>query len=221
MQAQQTLQAKLNTGYSKIPCDGCKGHHIKCDKNLDGCKNCSRRGINCTYLITRKRRGPKTKTESMIKLIESLSTSNQSTEVVETDISASNNENDSTTPDDNVLVKCSELQYSATSSPIQAAPLLPNDYTMLQVAPIDYPTVCQSACSLPMYDTNCYSLALPLQTNIVSFDPSFAIPTCDYYNWYPELPHFQPIESLDQTCIYNLQNSSPKNFSRDQNSNNY
>jgi hypothetical protein len=60
---------------SKIPCDGCKLHHIKCDRVIEGCSNCKRREINCTYLIERRRRGPKTKVESMMKYVESMNSS--------------------------------------------------------------------------------------------------------------------------------------------------
>ncbi|KXN73289.1 hypothetical protein CONCODRAFT_3767 [Conidiobolus coronatus NRRL 28638] len=223
MQTQQTSQTKLNTGYSKIPCDGCKGHHIKCDKSLDGCKNCSRRGISCTYLITRKRRGPKTKTESMIKLIESLNISNQSTEVVESTATTSFTQNASTILVDNEIERNLELQSSTASSPMLAAPALSNDFTMLQVTPINLPVVYQDVYSLPAYDINCYSLPLPHQTDVISFDPSSAIPvSCNYLNWCPQLSHFQPIESLDQTYNYlNTQNSSPTSLPQDQNTKHY
>jgi hypothetical protein len=218
MQAQQTPQAKLNTGYSKIPCDGCKGHHIKCDKNLDGCKNCSRRGINCTYLITRKRRGPKTKTESMIKLIESLSISNQNTKLVESTTTPSTTQNNSTILVGNEIEQNLELQSSAVSSPMQTTPILSNDFTMPQTTMIDFPLLYQDIYSLPMYDTSCYNLPLPLSTDAISFYPNFTIPaSCDYLNWYPQLPHFQPIESLDQAYYFNPQNLNPTNFSQDQN----
>ncbi|KXN64651.1 hypothetical protein CONCODRAFT_14160 [Conidiobolus coronatus NRRL 28638] len=219
MQTQQTSQTKLNTGYSKIPCDGCKGHHIKCDKSLDGCKNCSRRGISCTYLITRKRRGPKTKTESMIKLIESLNISNQSTEVVESTATASVTQNTSTILVDNEIEQNLELQSSAVSSPMQATPVFSNDFTMPQAMMADFSLVYQDICSLPMYDPGYYNLPLPLPTDAISFDPSFTIPTpCDYFNWYPQLPQFQPIESLDQAySYYNPQNLSPSCFLQDQN----
>ncbi|KXN73288.1 hypothetical protein CONCODRAFT_3766 [Conidiobolus coronatus NRRL 28638] len=68
-----TLQ--LENGQQK-PCDGYKAHHIKCDKNVNGCKNCSKRGIPCTYLIERKRRGPKTKVDHFMRYYESLYNNN-------------------------------------------------------------------------------------------------------------------------------------------------
>ncbi|KXN73287.1 hypothetical protein CONCODRAFT_83604 [Conidiobolus coronatus NRRL 28638] len=74
---------------SKIPCDGCKLHHIKCDRVVEGCSNCKRREIDCTYLIERRRRGPKTKVESMMKYVESMNSSANSNANSETEDSSS------------------------------------------------------------------------------------------------------------------------------------
>ncbi|KXN73295.1 hypothetical protein CONCODRAFT_3774 [Conidiobolus coronatus NRRL 28638] len=64
-----------NCSLSDTPCDGCKLHHRKCSRDLTQCSNCEKRGVRCTYLTAPKRRGPKTKVDSMLEYCESISSS--------------------------------------------------------------------------------------------------------------------------------------------------
>ncbi|KXN66039.1 hypothetical protein CONCODRAFT_44117, partial [Conidiobolus coronatus NRRL 28638] len=40
------------------PCDRCKKHRVKCDRNPLQCNHCKKRGIPCTYVSVPKKRGP-------------------------------------------------------------------------------------------------------------------------------------------------------------------
>lgn len=196
---QQGSQVKLKAGYSKTPCDGCKGHHIKCDKNLDGCKNCSRRDIPCTYLITRKRRGPKTKVESMMKLLESLNTANQSSSSTSVSSTTTTNQTSFTLSVDTKTTQSSpDPQSSDLSSPMQATPTLSDDFSLNQAIPHDFSVSYQDIYSLPVLDTNIYNLP-PLPSDLTSFEPPLTIPiTYDPLQsscWYSEL--YQTEQELD------------------------
>ncbi|KXN73286.1 hypothetical protein CONCODRAFT_77426 [Conidiobolus coronatus NRRL 28638] len=203
---QQSSQVKLKAGYSKTPCDGCKGHHIKCDKNLNGCKNCTRRDIPCTYLITRKRRGPKTKVESMMKLLESLNTANQSSSA--SSATTTNQTSLTLSVDTKTTQASSDPQSSDLSSPMQATPTLPDDFSLNQAISHDFPVSYQDIYSLPVLDTNIYDLPL-LPSDLTSFEPSLTIPiTYDPLQsncWYSELDALNHTElsSIQSECFQN------------------
>ncbi|KXN73291.1 hypothetical protein CONCODRAFT_3769 [Conidiobolus coronatus NRRL 28638] len=201
---------KSNQKTSKIPCDGCKGHHIKCDKNLEGCANCSRRGISCTYLISRKRRGPKTKVESMMKLLECLNSTNQSS-VVTTDQFAS------TISFDSEVSQCLDLHSSGVSSPMQTTPKFSDDMKMVQDAPVDLKVGYQDIYSFPLFDTNMYNLNLPLPQDLSTFEPSLTIPALQdcYYSCNND--------DLNNSCLYSQLNESQFQLMNnlDQNLHNY
>lgn len=43
------------------PCDRCRKHRIRCDRNTQQCLNCKKKGLDCTYNDIPKKRGPKPK----------------------------------------------------------------------------------------------------------------------------------------------------------------
>ncbi|KXN64652.1 hypothetical protein CONCODRAFT_14161 [Conidiobolus coronatus NRRL 28638] len=148
------------------PCDKCKEHRIRCDKNPSGCENCLKKGVDCTYLIERKRRGPKTKVEHFMRYYESLNNSNSNR--------ASNKDQ---TPD--ILVtqegecininseSASGLNTSLASSPNNNSPLqVSDDNNYYQMSP-NMLTMYQSVYS-PMLDASYYNLPLHLDFSSVA-----------------------------------------------------
>lgn len=52
------------------PCDSCRKNRIKCDRDPKECAHCKRKGVKCTYLYTRKKRGPKGKLHHLMQQFE-------------------------------------------------------------------------------------------------------------------------------------------------------
>jgi hypothetical protein len=157
-----SVQPMENT--QQKPCDRCKDHRIRCDKSILGCKNCSRKGIACTYLVERKKRGPKTKVEHFMKYYESLNNINynqyntvNNPNILIThesgDINSSNNREL-----DNHYV--SDINFDLGSSPNLNSHIISDDNVAYQNSPSMVPMY--SNVYNPAFDTSCYSLPLPL-----------------------------------------------------------
>ncbi|KXN73292.1 hypothetical protein CONCODRAFT_3771 [Conidiobolus coronatus NRRL 28638] len=147
-------------------CDGCKAHHIKCDRNVDGCKNCFKRGIACTYLVKSKRRGPKTKVEHFMRYYESLNKTNES-EAPGTFINKEYIKNNSIE-----MIFYNTSQY--TSNTEEDFPSISNsnqflaaDDSILYQTGSDMFPLYQNIYN-PMLDISCYNLPLPHELTTVT-----------------------------------------------------
>jgi hypothetical protein len=54
-------QTSTTSSQGKKACDQCFKSKTKCDMNEAGCATCKKKGIDCTFLIPKKKRGPKSK----------------------------------------------------------------------------------------------------------------------------------------------------------------
>jgi hypothetical protein len=138
-------------------CDWCKAHHTKCDKNAEGCKNCYRRGISCTYLIERKRRGPKTKVEHFMRYYESLynTSSNQVSDIYATKGNTDCNDVGETYCNRKYFL---DLNFNTQSSHNSNTSFVLNENMSYQMGSNMLP-IFQNIHN-PMLDTSCYSLSL-------------------------------------------------------------
>ncbi|KXN73296.1 hypothetical protein CONCODRAFT_3776 [Conidiobolus coronatus NRRL 28638] len=167
----------LKSLISSVPCDGCTANHKKCNKILDQCSNCKRKGIKCTYLIVRRKRGPKTKSESMLEYCKSMYASLK----LGTNTSSNSNQNPNIVNDygtDNTLNYQDQLSAFSTYMNI--------------TNPMLYPSLVNS--------TNIQIPRNPLyQPQHITFQNFGA-----QMNWLPTRPQFDPFQTnLPQQAYMN------------------
>ncbi|KXN73285.1 hypothetical protein CONCODRAFT_3762 [Conidiobolus coronatus NRRL 28638] len=206
------------TNIQEKPCDRCKDHRIRCDKSTLGCKNCSRKGIACTYLVERKKRGPKTKVEHFMRYYESLNNinSNQDNSAKNPNILITHEGGDINNSDNQLLNNhyVSDLNFELGSSPNLNSLLISDDNITYQKSPGMVPMY--NNIYNPAFDNSCYNLPLPLDFSSAVTTGPFMMPidaTATTTMVFGLNPVYTPISqmSFQDSAIFD-QNSYPMCF---------